>query len=377
MQPTTTDIGADKWCVTDEPFRVRRWGGTDNDTHTFPDDTGQALTVGRHPANDVILDDERVSKHHARIYFREGHWWIRDLVTKNGIIVDGIPLRRSDDGEREPSFVEEVALVPGMLLELGGVTWLVESRQLVALRSFLARLIGYGTDRLTEVDHAVRSVRRAAMGQDPLVLAGHGDLAEIARSLHRRVLGEAKPFVVCDRARSATAATVRSGENYAKALLALPAAHGGTLCVPSGRLPDDFSLILAAHREPNARFQLVLYDVGVPEVIRPNQVTPLVVPPLLERRRELNTIIQGYADDARARFRIRTPLDEADRGWIAKNASESHPEIEKATERVAAIRDSDGNVSAAATLIGMSSSALGRWFKERKPLPDLDARWRR
>lgn len=372
MQRTTTDIGANKWVVTDEPFRVRTWAAGNDDTHDFPDDTSKTLTVGRHPACDVILTEARVSKRHAWIYFRDGRWWIRDLGTRNGILVDGVPLRRVDGTERDPSTVEEVALLPGMLIELGGVTWIVESRKLVELRSFLARLIGYGADRLAEVDRAILAVRHAVMGHGPLVLVGHGDLVGIARSLHRRVLGEARPFVVCDRARSATGATVRSGENYESATLALPAAHGGTLCVPSGRLPEDMALILEAHRAPNPRFQLVLYETGIPDILKPEHVTPLVVRPLAERAGDLNTIIQGYADDARVRYRIATALHEADREWIAKNAAESHPEIEKAAERIVALRGNGGNMSAAAKMIGMSASALGRWFKERKPLPDLD-----
>src|SRR5690606_38618354 len=136
---------------------------------------------------------------------RDEHWRLRDLGTKNRIVVDGAPC-------------DEVVLEPGFVIEIGGVTWIVESKRLVELRSFLARLIGYGCDRLADLDQAMRSLRRAAMGQDPLVLTGDGDLVAIARVLHRRVIGEARPFVVCDPRRQRTAATVRSAENYKSAL---------------------------------------------------------------------------------------------------------------------------------------------------------------
>jgi hypothetical protein len=370
MLRTTTDISANKWGITDEPFRIRRWGGGYDDTYEFPHDISQAITVGRHPACDIVLDDARVSKRHAQIYFRDGHWRIRDLGTRNGIIVDGVRLWRSEENERDPRSFEEVPLLPGMLIELGGVTWIVESHKLVDLRSFLARLVGYATSKLAEVDYAIRAVRRAAMGHEPLLLMGRGDLVGVSRLLHRRVLGESKPFVVCDRDRVTTAATVRSGANYEHAVLALPAARGGTLCVPHDRTPDDMPLILTAHREPNARFLLVLVESG--DLPKPNQLIPILVPPVHERRNELNTVIQGYADDARARYQIATALQEADRAWIARNAAESHPELEKTAERVIALRGNDGNMSTAATMLGMSSSALGRWFKERKPLPALE-----
>ncbi len=361
MNRTTTDLGANKWLVDDEPFRLRNWASADKH-HLLPEDRSRELSIGRHPECDIRLDDERVSKHHALLFFRGEQWWLRDVGKKNGIIADGVPCA-------------EVALEPGLLIELGGVMWIVESPRLADLRSYVSRLIGYGKDKLAEVDRAMRSVRRAAMGQDPLVLMGQGDLPEIARSLHRRVLGDARPFIVCNKSRSDGApATVRSAENYETALLALPAARGGTLCVRSNRLPNDYDLIVAAHREPNARFQLVVCESGTPE---PGQVTPIVVPPISARADELLTIVKGYADDARARLGVANALHPLDRDWIVKNSSESHPAIEKAAERVIATRDSGGNNAAAASRLGMSPSALGRWFKERKPLPDLEAADRR
>lgn len=52
--------------------------------------TGRPITVGRSSTNTVVLDDEFVSSHHARIYRDpvSGGWAIEDLGSTNGTIVD-------------------------------------------------------------------------------------------------------------------------------------------------------------------------------------------------------------------------------------------------------------------------------------------------
>lgn len=56
---------------------------------------GEQLTLGRAPSNTVVLDDEFVSSHHARIYFDETtqQWAIEDLHSTNGTVVGGNTLR--------------------------------------------------------------------------------------------------------------------------------------------------------------------------------------------------------------------------------------------------------------------------------------------
>jgi DNA-binding CsgD family transcriptional regulator len=53
---------------------------------------GPHLTIGRQADNIVALaGDESVSRHHAMLEFRDGHWWVRDLGSRNGSTVDGHP----------------------------------------------------------------------------------------------------------------------------------------------------------------------------------------------------------------------------------------------------------------------------------------------
>ena len=52
--------------------------------------SGDTVTLGRSASNTVVLDDEFVSSHHARIYRdpATGQWAIEDLGSTNGTIVD-------------------------------------------------------------------------------------------------------------------------------------------------------------------------------------------------------------------------------------------------------------------------------------------------
>lgn len=50
---------------------------------------GEALTIGRHPQSDIVLDQPMVSRHHARIQKRGETFIIRDLGSTNGTFVRG------------------------------------------------------------------------------------------------------------------------------------------------------------------------------------------------------------------------------------------------------------------------------------------------
>ncbi|WP_194814538.1 BTAD domain-containing putative transcriptional regulator [Nocardia sp. XZ_19_385] len=50
------------------------------------------LRIGRAPDNDVVLDDNRVSRKHARILHREDGVFIRDRDSANGVYVNGAPI---------------------------------------------------------------------------------------------------------------------------------------------------------------------------------------------------------------------------------------------------------------------------------------------
>lgn len=74
------------------------------------------LRVGRAKDNDLILPDERVSRHHGQISVRFGTLVYADLGSTNGSYVNGVR-------------VTEIALGPTDVLQLGGASLTVESGQ--------------------------------------------------------------------------------------------------------------------------------------------------------------------------------------------------------------------------------------------------------
>jgi pSer/pThr/pTyr-binding forkhead associated (FHA) protein len=55
-----------------------------------------ALRVGRSPDNDLILRDPATSGHHARIERRGQQFWIVDLGSTNGTLVNGEPVQEKE-----------------------------------------------------------------------------------------------------------------------------------------------------------------------------------------------------------------------------------------------------------------------------------------
>lgn len=65
--------------------------------------------------------DFRVSKKHARLFFKDGNWWIEDLGSKHGTLVDGEEIK----GISEPT-----KLLPGVPVAMGDSIWQVDPSNL-------------------------------------------------------------------------------------------------------------------------------------------------------------------------------------------------------------------------------------------------------
>jgi pSer/pThr/pTyr-binding forkhead associated (FHA) protein len=66
-------------------------------------DLGEEVTIGRAPDCGLVLaGDNFVSAHHARVLLQEGSYWVEDLGSTNGTLLNGrrllvrAPLRRGD-----------------------------------------------------------------------------------------------------------------------------------------------------------------------------------------------------------------------------------------------------------------------------------------
>jgi hypothetical protein len=49
----------------------------------------QDFKLGREASCEIHLDDPMISRRHAEILYTEGRWWIRDLGSRNGTLVNG------------------------------------------------------------------------------------------------------------------------------------------------------------------------------------------------------------------------------------------------------------------------------------------------
>jgi pSer/pThr/pTyr-binding forkhead associated (FHA) protein len=78
------------------------WSGADSE-----------LLVGRHHSCDVRLTGASVSRRHAQLRFRDGHWILQDLDSMNGTRVNGVRVGRCE-------------LRPGDAVEVGELRLLVD-----------------------------------------------------------------------------------------------------------------------------------------------------------------------------------------------------------------------------------------------------------
>src|SRR5690606_2823645 len=77
---------------------------------------GETIVVGRSPDCQVLLDDNRGSRHHAQIAYEQGGWTLRDLGSRNGTFVG--PTRVVRLGIAEPCAVRFGTPTSGPLVVL-------------------------------------------------------------------------------------------------------------------------------------------------------------------------------------------------------------------------------------------------------------------
>src|SRR5438046_1379560 len=125
---TKTDTGAVRSRIDDELLQLRSWGAD-----TVYSLTTEDCTIGTDETCTIRLFDpkEVVSRKHCLISFERNKWTIRDLDSKNGMFIDGAP--------RFACVLES-----GVEIRLGSAIFVAQSPRLIALRRFLARLIGWG-----------------------------------------------------------------------------------------------------------------------------------------------------------------------------------------------------------------------------------------
>jgi predicted component of type VI protein secretion system len=52
-----------------------------------------ASSLGRVAGNTIVIDDPHTSARHAELRFARGQWWLRDLGSSNGTLLNDEPVR--------------------------------------------------------------------------------------------------------------------------------------------------------------------------------------------------------------------------------------------------------------------------------------------
>jgi hypothetical protein len=73
-------------------------------------------TLGRGPTNTIVLPESFASIEHARITLRKGQWWLEDRRSRNGTLLNGVPVSGS------------VVLSSGDVIGIGRVSLRFESQ---------------------------------------------------------------------------------------------------------------------------------------------------------------------------------------------------------------------------------------------------------
>ena len=306
--------------------------------------------IGASDECDVQIQDplRQVSRKHARLMRDRLGWSLLDLGSKNGLRLDGVAQNVA-------------ALEPGAEIEIGSILLVAESRRLISLRRFMARILGWAPERMGAVDHALRAIRSARLRRAPLVLRGEGDLVAIALDLHRRMVDADRPFVLCGPRRPSVDGNLRGIAATEQGLTALAAARGGTLCIRGQRRPLDFVRVALALHAPSCRTQLIICDESraEPEFAL---ALPITIPSLLARHDEIPRIVEEYCTDAALALGLRHPEAVMEiREWITHHATANIPEIEQAAFRLTALRVSS-YVEEAAQRLGVPADVLRSWM---------------
>ncbi|MBM3143525.1 MAG: FHA domain-containing protein [Chloroflexi bacterium] len=54
--------------------------------------TSSEIAIGRDPHCECVIDSKTVSTYHARLSFSQGQWWVEDLESTNGTLLNQQPV---------------------------------------------------------------------------------------------------------------------------------------------------------------------------------------------------------------------------------------------------------------------------------------------
>jgi hypothetical protein len=230
------------------------------------------------------------------------------------------------------------------------------------LRELCCRIFGWSNKQM--VDDVMQTLITAVARRGAVALRGESDLVPVAYSLHRRLFGSERPFVVCDPRRRDGDGSVRAPPNRNAGMLAVEAAVGGSVCIRSNRLPVDFGLLVSSLREQGS-VSMLFICLKQQDCVTDILCRPLEIPSLAQRSSELDRLFDEYLEDAAQMLMVGSvQVSDAMRKSVLCDVK-TLIDLEKAAMRVVALQSSH-NISQAARRLNMAPVSLTRWLGRRR-----------
>ena len=352
---TKTDAAAalSTWVTTDTVLGLRVWGTNIEVRFDRFDPSLPVLQVGSRAGSEIQLDDESVSRDHARIERVGSAFLVEDRDSKNGTYCND---------ERQGKF----RLMPGTVVRFGNKRLVAFSERLQTMRAALQRYLGYGREAFETVEEAQAAILRGH--HLVLVAPKRGGAVALARYVHRITCGVVWP---CVDASEQPIPTVGSQSDYRPQKDYLARAAYGTIIARAEDLPADRTFFLSelAARTYHVRFILIAASAGKVAQLTGARLLEsgtriLSVPPLSDRRHEMNRIIGDTVADLLARSGASAmPLRPEDYARMeARRWPGNMDELEEVTERLLLIRRLGQH--GAAKHLGRSPAAISLWVKK-------------
>ncbi len=157
-------------------------------TFPIPGQVGGQLRIGKALGNDIVLEDDLVSRQHMLLERTDGGLRVRDLDSRNGVRVGGIA-------------VKEALVEPGSLIQLGDTELLVRvaARGVVVPPSESDRFV-HARGRSLAMRRIFGLLERAAPGNATILLLGETGTGKdvLARSVHAASKRHDQAFEVVD-----------------------------------------------------------------------------------------------------------------------------------------------------------------------------------